>query len=759
MNTPNSQNLVGNNKIKNNDSKSIKTEDLLIKDEKLNKNNSEVLDMKDEDDKPIKTKTSINKNWINEIMNAKIKNNNKKNDNNIDSYREKSKNISSETITVQEYLKKFHEYPIYLAFFERDYTWDSDLIANFFDLIFNGFDTKEDFFFLNTIIFAERKASEGFWVVDGQQRTVSILLILISILKMASHPDENIFLEQRSSIYQTISKILENFSKNNSQYTPLLKFIENNEKLDDNIFSQNIQKIIEKLWEIKTNKNSVDWLNDFTNFILKEILLTLTRISEITDEQFAKLFISINVQSKPIDVVDSIASRVNEKSQQEQIPYVTLIKKYFYYDGKKENKSRLAVFLQNQQYFINDEFNTQNTENNLFSLHKQLDNLLNKWTNNKVLTKETLETFVKKILVFEYAYVGNINILSKQKDITDNDGIKVLIQEFKNTINRNELAFINLQIKMISKRVANNPYPLIIERAIKEFEIFDDSLNLTKDKENLELFSSVLFQIEKSKIIYYSNFRGQSLRQGIYTMLLQQKNNPSFLKNDKELYHKLVESLTNESDKVNFNDFRNYIENKGNNDINSKKNVILRVRISLRKNGEIHPKYNKNKHFETEFTSQLTNLHNNTDDPISIDHFFPQNPSKDYNIGFLINNDKTYKEKYEKIVQKIGNLILLHKETNTRKENKNSEEICQNVQDVLIQGAIDKNGHSKLERICPKDRSKGLYYEIDPADKDPKKLEKYKEDFKKIEELINKRTDQIFAIYFEIFFGKKKKTK
>ncbi|MDF9627419.1 hypothetical protein Q4497_00350 [Mesomycoplasma ovipneumoniae] len=78
MNTPNSQNLVGNNKIKNNDSKSIKTEDLLIKDEKLNKNNSEVLDMKDEDDKPIKSKTSINKNWINEIMNAKIKNNNKK---------------------------------------------------------------------------------------------------------------------------------------------------------------------------------------------------------------------------------------------------------------------------------------------------------------------------------------------------------------------------------------------------------------------------------------------------------------------------------------------------------------------------------------------------------------------------------------------------------------------------------------------------------------------------------------------------------
>ncbi|MHA0306164.1 GmrSD restriction endonuclease domain-containing protein [Mesomycoplasma ovipneumoniae] len=758
MKTPNSQNLVANNKIKNNDSKFIKTEDSLIKDEKLNKNNSEVLDMKDEHNEPIKTKTSINKDQINEILNAKIKKNNKKNDNNIDSYTEKSKNVFSETITVQEYLRKFHEYKIYLPFFQRNYTWDTDLIANFFDLIFNEFDTNEDFLYLNTIIFAEKKASEGFLIVDGQQRTVSILLILISILKMASHFGENIFLEM-PSIYHTISKILENLSKNNNQYTPLLKFIKNNEKMDDTIFSQNIQKIIEKLIEIKTNKNSVDWLNDFTNFILKKILLTLTRISEIKDKQFAKLFISINVQSKPIDVVDFIASMVNEESQQEQIPYVNLIKKYFYYGGKKENTSRLALFLQNQQYFINDEFNTQNTENDLFSLYKQLDNLLNKWTNNNALTKETLETFVKKILVFEYAYVGNINVLSSQKDVTDNDGIKVLIQEFKNTINRNELAFINLQINMISKRVANNPYPLIIERAIKEFGIFDDSLNLTKDKENLELFSSVLFQIEKSKIIYYSNFRGQSLRQGIYRMLLQQKNNPSFLKNDKELYQKLVEPLTNKSDEVNFNDFRNYIENEPNNEINLRKNVILRVRISLRKNGEIHPKYNKDKHFGTEFTSQLMNLHNNTDDPISIDHFFPQNPSEDYNIGFLINNDKSYKEKYEKIVQKIGNLILLHKETNTRKENKNSEEICQNVQDVLIQGAVDKNRNSKLERICPKDKSKGLYYEIDPADKDPKKLEKYKEDFKKIEELINKRTDQIFAIYFEIFFGKKKNTK
>ncbi|MDW2926198.1 DUF262 domain-containing protein [Mesomycoplasma ovipneumoniae] len=759
----NSQNLVASNKIKNNESKFINTEDLVINDEKLNKNNSEVLDMKDEfevvdvkdedeDDEPTKSKTSINKSWINKIMKAKIKEDYKKNDNNINLVREKSKNVSSETITVQEYLQKFHEYKIYLPFFQRNYTWDTGLIANFFDLIFKEFDTKEDFLFLNTIIFAEKKVSEGFWIVDGQQRTVSIILILISILKMASHPDENIFLEM-PSIYQTISKILENFSKNNSQYTPLLNFFKNNEKMDNTIFSRNIQKILEKLWEIKTNKNLVDWINDFTNFILKKILLTLIRISEIKDEQFAKLFISINVQSKPIDVVDLIASRVNEESQQEQIPYVKLIQQYF--GGEKENKKKLGAFLQNQQYFIEDEFNTQNTENNLFSLYQQLDNLLNKWTNNKALTKETLEEFVKKILVFEYAYVGHINVLSSKKDITDNDGIKVLIQKFKEIIHRNELAFINLQINTISKKGANNPYSLIIQSAIKEFEIFDGNLDLTEKKENLELFSSVLFQIEKSKIIYYSNFRGQSLRKGIYTMLLQQKNNPGFLKNDKELYHKLVESLTNESDKVNINDFRNYIENDGNNDRNFKKNVILRVRISLRNNGEIHPKYKK--HFETEFTSQLTNLYNNTDDPISVDHFFPQKPSKDYNIGFLINNDKSYEEKYNKIVQKIGNLILLHKDTNSRKQNKNSEPICQNIQDVLIQGVTDIKGNYILESLCPKDNTKGLYYKIDPADKDYKNLEKYKEDFKKIEKLIDKRTEQIFEIYFEIFFGKKKK--
>ncbi|WP_341492006.1 DUF262 domain-containing protein [Mesomycoplasma ovipneumoniae] len=759
----NSQDLVVDNKIKNNESKFINTEDLVIKDEKLNKNNSEVLDMKDEfegvdvkdedeDEEPTKIKTSINKSWINEIMKAEIKEDYKKNDNNINLVREKSKNVSSETITVQEYLQKFHEYKIYLPFFQRNYTWDPGLIANFFDLIFKEFDTKEDFLFLNMIIFAEKKASEGFWIVDGQQRTVSILLILISILKMASYFGENIFLEQ-PSIYQTISKILENFSKNNSQYTPLLNFFKNNEKKDNTIFSRNIHKIIEKLCEIKTNKNSVEWINVFTNFILNKILLTLIRISEIKDKQFAKLFISINVQSKPIHVVDLITSRVNEESQQEQIPYVKLIQQYF--GGEKENKKKLGAFLQNQQYFIEDEFNTQNTENNLFSLYQQLDNLLNKWTNNKALTKETLEEFVKKILVFEYAYVGHINVLSSKKDITDNDGIKVLIQKFKEIIHRNELAFINLQINTISKKGANNPYSLIIQSAIKEFEIFDGNLDLTEKKENLELFSSVLFQIEKSKIIYYSNFRGQSLRKGIYTMLLQQKNNPGFLKNDKELYHKLVESLTNESDKVNINDFRNYIENDGNNDRNFKKNVILRVRISLRKNGEIHPKYKNNKHFETEFTSQLTNLYNNTDDPISVDHFFPQKPNKDYNIGFLINKDKSYEEKYNKIVQKIGNLILLHKDTNSRKQNKNSEEICERVEDVLIQGVTDIKGNYILESLC----NKGLYYEIAPTDKNHKKLEKYKEDFEKIEQLINNRTKQIFEIYFEIFFNKREETK
>lgn len=189
--------------------------------------------------------------------------------------------------------------------------------------------------------------------------------------------------------------------------------------------------------------------------------------------------------------------------------------------------------------------------------------------------------------------------------------------------------------------------------------------------------------------------------------------------------------------------------------IKFEKKCYLRVRISLRKNGEIYPIYKKDKHFETEFTSQLTNLYNNTDDPISVDHFFPQKPSKDYNIGFLINNDKSYQEKYNKIVQKIGNLILLHKDTNSRKQNKTSEPICQNIQDVLIQGVVDKNGNYILESLC----NKGLYYEIDPTDKDYKNLEKYKEDFKKIEKLINKRTEQIFDIYFEIFFNKREETK
>ncbi|WP_341490534.1 hypothetical protein [Mesomycoplasma ovipneumoniae] len=126
----------------------------------------------------------------------------------------------------------------------------------------------------------------------------------------------------------------------------------------------------------------------------------------------------------------------------------------------------------------------------------------------------------------------------------------------------------------------------------------------------------------------------------------------------------------------------------------------------------------------------------------------------------MLKKSKSYEEKYKKIVQKIGNLILLHKDTNSRKQNKDSKQICENVQDVLIQGAIDKNGHSKLERLCPKDGTKGLYYKIDTTDRDYKNLEKYKEDFKKIEELINKRTKQIFEIYFEkIFFNKREETK
>lgn len=185
--------------------------------------------------KPIKTICNLPDENIEEIMAIEIKDDdefeikfeeNKPNSNETKKLVElKDNQISSQELTIYDFLKRFAY--VQIPIFQRKYVWDKTLIENLIDSLINYKIENKIPIYLNNIIVTSHMYSDRSTkidIVDGQQRSFTILLILFCFFKIYCYiflkdkkkieiKDKNLYLLYNIFVKKEYLKIYENIDQ------------------------------------------------------------------------------------------------------------------------------------------------------------------------------------------------------------------------------------------------------------------------------------------------------------------------------------------------------------------------------------------------------------------------------------------------------------------------------------------------------------------------------------------------------------------
>jgi hypothetical protein len=161
------------------------------------------------------------------------------------------------TLTIDELFKENLKIPLY----QRPYSWEGEQVIELIEDLISAFNSKKDKYLIGNMIF-HKEENEGINIVDGQQRTTTLALILKVIGKQ-----DNDFLEQK----------MNSLSHKN--------LISNYISIDKKFLKYNEQKKV-----------------DFSRFICEKVMITYITANSL-DEAFM-LFDSQNTRGKPLDRKD-----------------------------------------------------------------------------------------------------------------------------------------------------------------------------------------------------------------------------------------------------------------------------------------------------------------------------------------------------------------------------------------------------------------------------------------------------------------------
>ncbi len=90
--------------------------------------------------------------------------------------------ITSHVLTLQEVHNK--KYQFYIPSYQRPYTWTEDDVEKLFNDIYQSMISEEPHYFIGTVISAkDPKNANSFELIDGQQRTTTLMLIALAFKK------------------------------------------------------------------------------------------------------------------------------------------------------------------------------------------------------------------------------------------------------------------------------------------------------------------------------------------------------------------------------------------------------------------------------------------------------------------------------------------------------------------------------------------------------------------------------------------------
>ncbi|EFF41099.1 DUF262 domain-containing protein [Mycoplasmopsis alligatoris] len=220
---------------------------------------------------------------------------------------------SSEILTIYEFVEKYTNN--YIPLFQRKYVWNQDAIKAFLNSLLEDCSEKKKSY-LNNILLT--KNGDRYNIIDGQQRTFTMVLILYTVFKKMSHKKQqvsNIFkklFESRNCDGSIKFNWIENV-REVSNYTDFEIIL--NKWNSDNSISNLLLVILSTLNDSKVT------VEQFYKHILFDTILTTTILYNKDDD---KLFANLNTLQVPLNALDLVRNYVytlsikNPKSSTEQ---------------------------------------------------------------------------------------------------------------------------------------------------------------------------------------------------------------------------------------------------------------------------------------------------------------------------------------------------------------------------------------------------------------------------------------------------------
>lgn len=415
---------------------------------------------------------------------------------------------------IYDLILKFKDEKINIPIFQRDYVWNSELINNLMDSLYDDYKDHNSSY-LNNIIMCGSNEKARWQIIDGQQRIFTLLLILFCLFKITTYYDYNLehkILEllfshnenKYKDIYTNLSKtnIYGNFSKiiegtmEGFEYEIIIKIIEN---IIDNLINKLID--VENTKE-KNNSN----VSNFIDHILWNTYVSLTTLRDLTPE---KIFENINKNGKALDSLDLLRNYIYamcingtyEIDKNNNIEYYidkyNDIIKHFFDDKNKLNYKKLEnfalVLYKREAINNNNGFDKSNKSIHTFYLLKEV---LESWAeknkngNNKININFILNNFLN--CIHKYEYIVNC----KKSDLS---------------------VYPKIEISALSSQIygatlgGNTIFVSIIWKLLDAFNAYNWEKETTKN-ENLSELSKWLFEIERFNIFWkILSFKGQSL--------------------------------------------------------------------------------------------------------------------------------------------------------------------------------------------------------------------------------------------------------
>ncbi|MGX9358709.1 GmrSD restriction endonuclease domain-containing protein [Mycoplasma sp. 128] len=622
-----------------------------------------------------------------------------------DSKRESSiePNFEAERMTIQEYFKmlflnKYGDFSVLIPLFQRGYAWNNELIQRLVKDVFSlaNSENEQETLDLGFISLLKDNESSTYWLIDGQQRTMTLLVICYWAIRMLYSSEAK---DLEINGYDNLVELFEPKTINGSKTLYVLnKFVDlqqikcyknlneffmypqkykNKEAIKE--FLKTKEFIESELNSYKVNKRA-KILAKFIDCLLNNIII-VAKVNKKKEDTF-KFFESINTLSKPLQTYDIFFSKLyslhvshyKDKGEAERQ----------FRDFKKQMKlnANNKDILENifQIIMLKNFKKTQSEKISIYNIGKTIEEIIDHEAVNDVENnnKQKIVENLKENLITELWRMSYI----KHGDL---DNPKIIDKE-----KRNQLKFIyTLMVSKIKgifivKKAENLPDVAInlIYIILDKFGVFDDEcLNDYKIHE-LRLWLKTLEKV----IIWWKtkgNFHDRSLRSNFDRIAIKildwnDKNSKYEIDTQEELKIHLINEISNIKEVTSFDQDFNKLVEDGLNEWNKEENkhnlneVYTRIWLKL----ILEYIYPKNDNLSTTPIDEVDTIYNkiihainkdkNKDNELSLEHCHPQKPREGSKL-FKNEDDKKY-------LYSIGNTCLIPKNLNSKMSNKDFKE-------------------------------------------------------------------------------------